>query len=149
MTFNLTSPAFKEGDTIPKEYTCEGQNHSPELHWSEVPANTQGYALIVDDPDAPVGTFTHWVLFNIPGNASALAQGATSGVAGRNDFGRSGYGGPCPPRGHGPHRYFFKLAALDVASLNLKPGASRSSVEAALQGHILGEAQLMGRYERR
>ena len=138
MTFNLTSPAFKEGDTIPKEYTCEGQNHSPELHWSEVPANTQGYALIVDDPDAPVGTFTHWVLFNIPGNASALAQGATSGVAGRNDFGRSGYGGTCPPRGDGPERYFFKRGAVDGDSLNFNPGGSARSVGDALPRPLMG-----------
>ncbi len=150
MTLTLTSPAFANGATIPKKFTCEGLNISPELRWSDTPINTQSYALIVDDPDAPVGTFTHWVLFDIPGDRSSLAEGeSTSGLAGRNDFGRSGYGGPCPPRGHGPHRYFFTLYALDVASLKLKAGATRREVETALRGHSLAQAQYLGRYERR
>ncbi len=150
MTLTLTSPAFAASDTIPKKFTCEGPNVSPELRWSDAPVNTQSYALIVDDPDAPVGTFTHWVLFDIPGDKLSLAEGeSTSGLAGRNDFGRSGYGGPCPPRGHGPHRYYFTLYALDVASLKLKMGATRREVETALRGHSLAQAQYLGRYERK
>ncbi len=150
MALTLTVPTFAAGDMIPKRYTCEGQNVSPALHWSDAPASARGYALIVDDPDAPGGTFTHWVLFDIPGDQSGLAEGEKAiGVAGKNDFGRSGYGGPCPPRGHGPHRYYFTLYALDVAALKLKAGAARREVDAALRGHILAQAQYMGRYERK
>lgn len=150
MALTLTVPTFAAGDMIPKRYTCEGQNVSPALHWSDTPASARGYALIVDDPDAPGGTFTHWVLFDIPGDQSGLAEGEKAiGVAGKNDFGRPGYGGPCPPRGHGPHRYYFTLYALDVAALKLKAGAARREVEAALRGHILAQTQYMGRYERK
>ena len=150
MTFILNSPAFKEGETIPTIHTCEGQDRSPELRWSDAPANARSFVLIVDDPDAPGGTFTHWVLFDIPAATRQLAEAETAiGAAGRGDFGRAGYGGPCPPRGGGSHRYFFKVYALDVASLNLKQGAARRDVETAMKGHILAQAQLMGRYERR
>ncbi len=150
MALTLTVPTFAAGDMIPKRYTCDGQNVSPALHWSDAPASAHGYALIVDDPDAPGGTFTHWVLFDIPGDQSGLAEGEKAiGAAGKNDFGRSGYGGPCPPHGHGPHRYYFTLYALDVAALKLKAGAARREVEAALRGHILAQAQYMGRYERK
>lgn len=150
MTFTLTISAFSEGGLIPAKFTCEGANVSPELRWSEAPINTKSFALIVDDPDAPVGTFTHWVLFDLPAERSSLAEGDHGiGLAGKNDFGRSGYGGPCPPRGHGPHRYFFTLYALDVTSLKLKAGADRGHVEAALRDHILAQAQYMGRYERK
>ena len=150
MTFTLTVSAFGNGGMIPAKFTCEGANVSPELHWSDAPATAKSFALIVDDPDAPAGTFTHWVLFDIPAERSSLAEGDhTIGVAGKNDFGRVGYGGPCPPRGHGPHRYFFTLYALDMASLKLKAGADRGYVEAALRGHILAQAQYLGRYERK
>ena len=150
MTFTLSSRAFAAGDAIPKTFTCEGQNVSPELQWSDAPSNTHGFALIVDDPDAPAGVFTHWVLFDIPADYQELAEGTTSiGVAGKNDFGRSGYAGPCPPRGRGPHRYYLTLYALDVASLKLRAGVTRREVEAALRSHILAQAQYMGRYERK
>jgi Raf kinase inhibitor-like YbhB/YbcL family protein len=150
MTFTLTIAAFADGGLIPAKFTCEGANVSPELRWDEAPANTRSYALIVDDPDAPAGTFTHWVLFDVPAEHSSLAEGAGAiGVAGKNDFGRAGYGGPCPPRGHGPHRYFFTLYALDIASLKLKAGAGRREIETALRGHILAQATYLGRYERK
>jgi Raf kinase inhibitor-like YbhB/YbcL family protein len=150
MTFTLTITVFADGGLIPAKFTCEGANVSPELRWNDAPANTRSYALIVDDPDAPVGTFTHWVLFDVPAEQSSLAEGARAiGVAGKNDFGRAGYGGPCPPRGHGPHRYTFTLYALDIASLKLKAGAGRREMETALRGHILAQAAYLGRYERK
>jgi hypothetical protein len=150
MTFTLASSAFTAGGTIPAKFTCEGTNVSPELRWNDAPANTHSYALIVDDPDAPAGAFTHWILFDIPANRANLAEGENKiGAAGKNDFGRAAYGGPCPPRGHGPHRYYFTLYALDVASLPLKAGASRREVDTALRGHILAQAQYLGRYERK
>ena len=150
MTFTLTITAFADGGLIPAKFTCEGANVSPELRWNDTPANTRSYALIVDDPDAPAGTFTHWVLFDMPAERSSLAEGAGAiGVAGKNDFGRVGYGGPCPPRGHGPHRYYFTLHALDIASLKLKAGAGRREMETALRGHILAQAAYLGRYERK
>ena len=150
MTFTLTIAAFTDGGLIPAKFTCEGANVSPELRWTDAPANTRSYALIVDDPDAPAGTFTHWVLFDMPAERSSLAEGAGAiGVAGKNDFGRAGYGGPCPPRGHGPHRYTFTLHALDIASLKLKAGTGRREMETALRGHILAQAAYLGRYERK
>ena len=149
MTFKLSSPAFADGATIPVDFSCEGQDKSPELRWSESPANTRSFALIMDDPDAPGGTFTHWVLFDIPPSISQLAEDDQStGISGQNGFGRNGYGGPCPPKGRGAHRYFFKLYALDIASLQLKAGAARSEVEAAVKGHVIGQAQWLGRFER-
>lgn len=148
--FTLTSSAFVPDGLIPATFTCDGQNQSPELRWIHPPRDVQSFALIVDDPDAPDGTFTHWVLFDIPASAAGLAAGASNvGVQGRNDFEHSGYGGPCPPANHGEHRYFFKLYALDVASLNLSEGSSRGDVENALQDHIIEKTELMGRYERR
>ncbi len=144
--FKLSSPAFEDSDLIPRKFSCQGDNISPELGWSESPSNTMSFALIVDDPDAPGGTFTHWVLFGIPANTTQLAEGAPLiGVSGNNGLGRMGYIGPCPPGGI--HRYYFRLYALDVPSLNLKPGAERSEVEAALKGHVIGVADTMGRYE--
>jgi len=147
--FELKSSAFDRDSTIPVKYTCQGDDVSPELAWGEPPEGTRSFALIVDDPDAPGGTFTHWVLADIPGDARKLDEGDSgAGVAGRNDFGNAGYGGPCPPPGHGKHRYYFKLYALDQESLDVKRGAARADVERALDGHILGEAQLMGTFER-
>ncbi|MBP7688538.1 MAG: YbhB/YbcL family Raf kinase inhibitor-like protein [Thermoflexales bacterium] len=147
-TFKFGSPAFAEGATIPVDFTCGGQDKPPELRWSEAPANTRSFALIMDDPDAPGGTFTHWVLFNIPATVSGLTEGdTTTGLSGANGFGKAGYGGPCPPPGNA-HRYFFKLYALDVEAVNLTAGAARTAVEAALKSHIIGQAQLMGRYGR-
>jgi Raf kinase inhibitor-like YbhB/YbcL family protein len=152
MAFQLIISAFTEGATVPKIHTCEGADLSPALEWSGEPAKTASFALIVDDPDAPVGTWNHWLLWDIPPTVHALAQGfkpGQVGVSGLSDFGRPGYGGPCPPRGHGPHRYFFKLMAVDVPSLGLKAGARRAELDRALKGHVLEEARYMGRYERR
>lgn len=151
MAFALESSALNEGGTIPTRYTCEGADVSPEIHWQDTPDSTQSYVLIVDDPDAPGGIFTHWVLFNVPAERTTLPEALepdTTGVSGQNDFGRAGYGGPCPPQGHGPHRYFFTLYALNIPNLNLSAGATRSHVEQAMQGHVIGQAQIMGRYER-
>jgi Raf kinase inhibitor-like YbhB/YbcL family protein len=122
------------------------------MSWSGAPEGTKSFALIVDDPDAPVGTWNHWLLYDIPASKTSLAEGigpAEVGRSGDNDFGRPGYGGPCPPRGHGPHRYFFKLFAVDVATLGLAAGAKRAELDRAMRGHVLGEAQYMGRYERK
>lgn len=150
MTFKLETPAFADGADIPIDFSCEGRDVSPELRWSDAPSAARSFALIVDDPDAPGGTFTHWLLFDIPAAANRLAEGDTAtGVSGRNGFGRNGYGGPCPPRGRGAHRYFFKLYALDVDTLKLKAGASRAEIEGAIKGHVIGQAQLMGRFERK
>jgi Raf kinase inhibitor-like YbhB/YbcL family protein len=154
MALTLSSPSFSHEDKIPRQYTCDGSDQSPPLQWTGAPRGTQGFALLVHDPDAPSGPFTHWVLFDIPVEMAEIPEGAAPaevGVPGTNDFGREGYGGPCPPPGHGPHRYFFTLYALDRSGvgLGLRRGARRAEVERALQGHILAEAQLMGTYERR
>lgn len=152
MTFKLNVAGFAEGAAIPKLYTCEGGDVSPALEWSGEPAETASFALIMDDPDAPVGTWNHWLLYDVPAPVHSLAQGykpGKLGVSGTNDFGRPGYGGPCPPKGHGPHRYFFRLYAVGVASLGLKAGAKRSDLDRVLRGHVLAEAQYMGRYERK
>lgn len=150
--FILESTAFRAGEAIPTRYTCDGEDVSPALHWRDAPANTRSFALVVDDPDAPGRTFAHWVLFDIQAGVSDLPEGLRAddiGKAGRNDFGKTGYGGPCPPVGRGPHRYFFTLYALDTDSLGLSRGASRSQVEQALLGHAIGQTRLMGQYERK
>jgi len=153
MAFTLTSTAFQEGAIIPNKHTCSGQDVSPPLQWSAPPKGTQSFALIMDDPDAPIGTWVHWVIFNIPGQTSNLPEGVppknsfpTGEQQGINDFKRIGYGGPCPPPGK-PHRYYVKLYALDTI-LKLQPGAKKAEVLAACQSHILGEAHLMGRFGR-
>jgi Raf kinase inhibitor-like YbhB/YbcL family protein len=153
MKIELTSPAFREGEPIPKTYTADGTNVSPALNWGTPPAGTQTFAVIADDPDAPRGTWVHWVLFDLPATERGLGEGIPTGdllpngaKQGKNDFGTVGYGGPSPPPGK-PHRYFFKLYALD-ASLALLSGATKAQVEGALQGHVLAEGQLMGRYGR-
>lgn len=152
MAFKLMSSAFPEGGTIPKLHTCDGADLSPALEWSGSPANAKSFALIMDDPDAPAGTWNHWLLWDIPASTHSLAQGfkpGQTGESGTNDFGKPGYGGPCPPKGHGPHRYFFKLYALDTESLDLRAGAKRADLDRALRNHTVAEAQYMGRYERR
>ena len=147
MTIQITSTAFSEGDKIPPLHTCDDQNVSPPLAWTGVPTDTVSLALIMDDPDAPSGTWVHWVLYNLPADTASLKQGATGvGVDGKNDFGKLGYGGPCPPRGS-THRYYIKLYALDV-QLDLKAGATKAQVETAMRGHILAQGQLMGKYGR-
>ena len=152
MSFFLRSQAFVEGGAIPARYTCDGLNLSPQLAWSGAPAGAKSFVLIVDDPDAPGGTFVHWVFFDVSAKAESLPEGPTAaklGTAGINDFGKSAYGGPCPPRGKGAHRYFFTLNALDIPSLGLGPGATLIQVNQKMSGHVLGTAKLMGRYERR
>lgn len=156
MTFALTSTAFADNGTIPQQFTCDGSNVSPALTWNGAPPNTRTFALIADDPDAPAGTWVHWVLFNLPGNSTALPENVArdetlaslgNAAQGRNDFKKIGYGGPCPPSGK-PHRYFFKLYALDTA-LALHPGSTKAQVEAAMHGHIVATAQLIGSYSRK
>ena len=145
----LTSNAFKEGASIPAQFTCEGANISPELSWSGIPKQTKSVALIVDDPDAPHGTWVHWVVFNIPANVTRLPQKASinsiGGIEGLTSYNRIGYSGPCPPSG--THRYYFKLYALD-SLLTLDSTARKEKVIEAMQGHILAEGQLMGRYQK-
>lgn len=152
MAFTLLCSAFPEGGIIPKLNTCEGADLSPALEWRGEPPDTKSFALIVDDPDAPVGTWNHWLLWDIPRSMHSLPPGfkpRQTGESGTNDFGNPGYGGPCPPKGHGPHRYFFKLFALDTETLKLRAGAKRADLDRALRDHVLGQAQYMGRYERR
>ncbi len=152
MSFTLSTKSFAPGGEIPRKYTCEGDDLSPELSWSEPPRGTQSFALIADDPDAPSGTFTHWVLYGLRAETRRLAEGASRGQLpagasqGRNDFGKTGYGGPCPPPGK-PHRYFFKLYALD-ANLGLKPGASKQQLEQAMKGHVLAQSEVVGTFKR-
>jgi Raf kinase inhibitor-like YbhB/YbcL family protein len=150
----LTSAAFTEGAAIPAKYTCDAKDVSPPLKWSGVPADAKSLALIADDPDAPVGTWVHWVLYDLPATTSELAEDvpqaqhlAGGAKQGLNDFKRLGYGGPCPPHGK-PHHYFFKLYALDVL-LDLKPGLTRKDLERAMEKHILAQTQLMGAYKRK
>ncbi|MDE2492034.1 MAG: YbhB/YbcL family Raf kinase inhibitor-like protein [Elusimicrobia bacterium] len=157
MSFTLTSPAFKAGGTIPKVHTCDGEDVSPMLRWTAAPAGTKSLALIVDDPDAPPGTWVHWLLYDIPGAARELPKGiekqeslpigARQGACwGVDKFERVGYYGPCPPPGK-PHRYYFKLFALDKM-LHLKPRATKTELIAAMEGHVLASAELMGKYGR-
>lgn len=152
MEVNMTSTAFEEGGMIPNRYTCDDEDISPPLAWASVPEGTKSIALICDDPDAPMGTWVHWVLFNLPPDLTALPEAVPSdsildngGKHGTTDFGRVGYGGPCPPSG--THRYYFKLYALDT-EIALDPGATKSRLLKAMEGHILAQGQLMGRYKR-
>jgi Raf kinase inhibitor-like YbhB/YbcL family protein len=148
MKLDVSSSAFSEGQSIPEKYTCDGQNVSPPIKWSGAPANTKSIASICEDPDAPSGTFTHWVLYDLPGTTKELTEGSSGGgKEGMNDFGKKGYGGPCPPPG-GAHRYYFRVYALDTASLG-DAGRSKEEVTAAMQGHILAQGELMGRYKRK
>jgi Raf kinase inhibitor-like YbhB/YbcL family protein len=149
----ITSPAFEEGGPIPAKYTCDGQDISPPLAWKNAPDGTKSFALISDDPDAPMSAWVHWVAFNIPPELTGLQENvrkeaeAKNGVRqGNNSWPRMGYGGPCPPSG--THRYYFKLYALN-ALLDLKPGATKAEVLQAMKGHVLAEAHLMGKYKRR
>jgi Raf kinase inhibitor-like YbhB/YbcL family protein len=153
MSIELRSPAFEDGALIPVKYTCEGEDISPPLKWSQVPEGAKSLALICDDPDAPAGTWVHWVLYDLSPRLSELPEaiptpevtpeGAKQGI---NDFKRSGYGGPCPPPGD-PHRYFFKLYALDIEP-GFPAGATKADLERAMEGHVLAEGQLVGLYKR-
>ena len=153
MPFELSCSAFKEGELIPKKHTCEGEDLSPPLRWNHPPAGTRSFALIADDPDAPGRTWVHWVLYNIPLDLCGLAEGTPAqetlpngAQQGLNDSQEIGYGGPCPPPGK-PHRYYFKLYALDC-ELALKSRATKVQVVDAMKGHVLAEASLMGRFAR-
>jgi len=148
----IKSSAFKNEDMISEQYTCDGKDISPPLQWSGAPADTKSFALISDDPDASVGTWVHWVIFNIPATVGGLPENVSGqkeipglGKNGKNSWQRLGYGGPCPPSG--THRYYFKLYALD-ALLNLNPGATKEELLKAMKGHVLAEAQVMGKYKR-
>ena len=150
--FELTSAAFAHEESIPGKYTCDGEDISPPLQWSDPPAGTQSLALIADDPDAPIGTWVHWVLYNLPSEARALAEAVPSDADlpdgshhGENSWGRMDYGGPCPPSG--THRYFFKLYALDKV-LDLEAGATKDQLLQAMDEHILAQTELMGTYTR-
>jgi len=152
MAITITSSAFTEGAMIPKKYTCDAEDISPDLKWSGVPQEAKSLTLICDDPDAPVGTWVHWVLFNIPADTTALPAGIPAEAVlkngarhGQNDFRKLGYGGPCPPGG--THRYYFKIYALDTL-LTLESGSTKAQLLGAMKGHILAEGQLMGRYKR-
>ena len=152
MGIEVTSDAFEDGGMIPAKYTCDGADVSPPLKWEAVPEGTQSIAIICDDPDAPMGTFVHWVLFNLPGQRRELAENfpddetlANGTRQGISDFGRTGYGGPCPPSG--THRYFFKIYALDT-EIELVSIADKAGLLEAMEGHILGEGQLVGKYKR-
>ena len=152
MVFALTCPAFTDGAAVPAVYTCDGRDVSPPLAWAEPPAGTKSFALISDDPDAPGKTWVHWVVYNLPASTRNVPEAVPAKPElpdgtrqGTTDFGRPGYGGPCPPSG--THRYYFKLYALDTM-LTLPPGATKRQVEAAVQHHILAQAQLMGTYRR-
>lgn len=143
----VTSSAFQEGGNIPSKFTCDGGNASPPLAISGVPSEAKTLVLIADDPDAPGGLFTHWLIWNIPPQTNSIAEGsAPKGVQGTNDFGNSGYGGPCPPSG--THRYYFRVFALD-RELTLPAGAKRSQLDGAMKGHVVAQGELMGRYARK
>ncbi|MHC0064989.1 YbhB/YbcL family Raf kinase inhibitor-like protein [Nostoc sp. UIC 10890] len=148
----LKSTAFDANDLIPAKYTCDGEDISPPILWDEIPIGTESIVLIVDDPDAPEQTFVHWVVYDIPATVRQLPEHiatvktlANGGVQGKNDFGKFGYGGPCPPSGI--HRYFFKLYAIDK-KLGLSAGANKNQLLAAIDNHILATAELIGRYKR-
>jgi Raf kinase inhibitor-like YbhB/YbcL family protein len=153
MSIQITSTVFAEGKPIPEKHTCQGRDISPPLQWTNAPANTKSFALIADDPDAPVGTWVHWVLYDLPPNTTELPEdvaktqvisnGAKQGL---NSWPRLGYGGPCPPPGK-PHRYFFKIYALDTM-LDLKPGVTKKDLLKVMEGHVLAQGQLMGTYQR-
>jgi hypothetical protein len=144
--FALTSEAFADGQAIPILFTCDGADQPPPLAWSDPPQGTRSFALIVDDPDAPGGTFRHWAAYDIAPSARSLGGNL---IQAANDFGKTSYGGPCPPKGHGPHRYRFKLLALSVDKLEVGSAPKVSMVEAAAAEHLLGRAELTGVYERK
>ena len=148
----VRSESLSDGGAIPRRYTCDGANISPQLQWQAAPAGTKSFAMVMDDPDAPID-FTHWLVWNIPPGSQQLAEGASTegsmprgSAEGRNNFGRLGYGGPCPPRGN-PHHYFFRVYALDIR-LDLSAAATRREVDAAMGGHILAQGQIVGTYQR-
>jgi len=150
VTFAVVLRDFAEGGKIPSQFTCEGDNIAPAISWQGAPEGTESFALIMDDPDAPIGTWNHWLLWDIPAHVLSLPQGGKSleAKSGANSFGKRGYGGPCPPKGKGPHRYFSRVCALNTATLGLAEGAKRLLLDKALRKHRIAEATYMGRYER-
>ena len=153
MEIEVISTAFREGEAIPVQYTCDGANISPPLRWDNAPQGAGSFALVCDDPDAPMGTWVHWVIYNIPADSDRLPEAVpatekleTGALQGRNDFGKIGYGGPCPPRGK-PHRYFFRLYALD-GKLAVGGGLTRKALLEEMKGHVLETAELYGTYGR-
>lgn len=145
----LESNAFENGGVIPREHTCEGRDVPPDLRWVHPPEGTRSFVLIVDDPDAPGGTFTHWIRYDVPSDKNMLSsEGPSYGKDGKNDFEMNGWRGPCPPPRHGNHRYFFRLHAMDVDDLDLPEGASRKEVEKAMDGHVIETAELFGLFAR-
>lgn len=148
MGFQVFSSSFSEGGEIPDLHTCMGADLSPPLEWSGAPSGTRSYALLMEDPDAPSGAWTHWLVYDLAATVAALPAGARVALSGKNDFGGNGYGGPCPPKGHGAHRYYFRLFALDVETLGLADGAGRIEILTAVRRHLLASAQCMGRFER-
>jgi len=155
MAFELTSTAFAANQTIPAKYTCDGADVSPPLAWKDPPPATKSFALVCDDPDAPAGTWVHWVVWDMPPTLRGLPENLPKTPTlddgtrqGTNDFKRTGYGGPCPPPGHGPHRYVFRVYAIDSV-LGVAPGSTKSALEKAVTGHTLARAEVIGRYERR
>ncbi len=155
MEFSITSADIKGGERIERDFTCEGEDISPGLQWEGLPEGTKSLVLIVEDPDAPMGTFIHWVLYDIPASGTGLERGASGTEAlaggareGVSSFGRKGYNGPCPPPGHGEHRYYFRLRALDIARLEVTGKARKEDVEAVMNGHVLAETSIMGTYSR-
>lgn len=146
---NLTGSAFREGQPIPTQYTCDGTDQTPTLSWGEPPQGTQSFALVIDDPDAPSGIFRHWGVFDIPASARSIGGGQKIGTEVQNDFGKPGYGGPCPPKGHGAHHYHFKLFALDIDRLDVPANGKVVDVENAASRHVIARGELIGTYERR
>jgi Raf kinase inhibitor-like YbhB/YbcL family protein len=145
---SLASEAFIDGQLIPSSYTCDGANQPPPLHWTDVPTGTRSFALVVEDPDAPGGIFRHWGVYDIPGSARAIDAGHPLGREAQNDFGKPGYGGPCPPKGGGRHHYHVRIFALEVDHLPLPAGAKISELEQAAEQKALGEGEIIGTYER-
>ena len=155
--FRLSSPSFRHNQPVPAKFTCEGQDMSPSLKWEDAPAGTKSFALVCDDPDAPAGTWVHWVMWGIPATTTGLPENiakteivpALGGAKqGENSSSKRGYGGPCPPRGHGVHHYHFKLYALDAEPV-LKPGVTKQQLEEAIRNHVLAIAELVGTYQRK
>ena len=153
MSLTISSPNFANGGAIPKKYTCDGADVSPQLTWSDPPAGAKSWALLADDPDAPVGNWNHWAIWNLPVNLRSLPEGVSKNARlpdgseqGMNDFHKPGYNGPCPPAGK-PHRYFFKLFALDI-KLSLNSTAGKPELESAMKGHVLAKAEWMETYKR-
>jgi Raf kinase inhibitor-like YbhB/YbcL family protein len=148
MAMRLRSPAFEDGSTIPRKYTRDGENRSPPLEWSGAPPGTRSFLVVMEDPDAPSGMFRHWAVYNVPPGNSALPEGAPVEALGINDFGRRAYDGPEPPKGHGPHRYHIRVAALDIDRLPLRPSVRVVEVWEAAEPHVLDQAEMVGVYRR-